>query len=480
MSSPISQTNALVVGSGPNGLAAAIELARAGLSVTVLEAKATAGGGARTEELTLPGFLHDVCSAIYPLGLGSPFFRKLPLERHGLQWIHPPVPLAHPFDDGKAAVLYRSIRKTAATLGRDEEKYRRFMSSFVNRWHALAQDILGPPLHLPRHPLTLSLFAASAFRSAAGLSKSLFRDTYARGLFAGLSAHSFLPLERHASAAFGIILGALGHAVGWPFPRGGAQQLINAMLSYLHTFDCQIRTGAPVESFDQLTGKVNLLDVTPRQILSMATDRLPYLYRKQLEGYHYGPGVFKIDWALDAPIPWKAAECRLAGTVHLGGTLEEIMQSEADVWAGNHPMHPFVLAAQQSLFDDSRAPAGKHTGWAYCHVPNNSSFDMTDRIERQVERFAPGFRQRILARHTRTASEFERYNPNCIGGDINGGVQDLRQIIMRPALKFIPYATPVSGVYICSSSTPPGGGVHGLCGYHAARAAIKELRKSNI
>jgi phytoene dehydrogenase-like protein len=469
----IPRTDAIVVGSGPNGMAAAIELARAGLSVAVLEAKETLGGAARTAELTLPGFLHDVCSAIYPLGLGSPFLAKLPLKKHGLDWIHPPAPLAHPFDNGKAAVLHRSVAETALTLGRDGERYMKFMSPLVKRWSCLSQDILGP-IHVPRHPLSLALFGLSALRSAVELGASIFRDEYARGLFAGLSAHSFLPLEQRGSAAFGMALGALGHVVGWPFPRQGAQQIINSMAAYLRSLGGLTVTKTPVTSLDDLPpAKLVLLDVTPRQLLSMAGKSLPWLYREQLKHYHYGPGVFKIDWALDGPIPWKTPECKLAGTVHLGGTMEEIAAGESEVASGKHPTRPFVLVAQQSLFDESRAPAQKHTGWAYCHVPHNSSFDMTGRIEEQIERFAPGFRHRILARHARAASEFEEYNPNCVGGDINGGLQNLRQIVMRPALKWIPYATPLRGLYICSSSTPPGGGVHGLCGYYAARAAIE-------
>jgi phytoene dehydrogenase-like protein len=476
MAPDIAKMDAVVVGSGPNGLAAAIEIARSGFSVAVVEAKDTAGGGLRSAELTLPGFLHDVCSAIHPLALGSPFLSKLPLGERGLQWIHPPVPLAHPLDGGKAAVLYRSIEATASTLGRDGARYRKFVSPLVERWPHLARDILAP-VHAPRHPLTLSRFGFSALRSAAGLAKSLFRDSYARALFAGLSAHSFLPLDKTASSAIGIMLAVLGHAVGWPFPVGGSQRLADSMVEYLGTLGGRVFTDVFIRSLSQLPGsKAILLDVTPRQLLGMAEGRLPSLYRKQLEWYRYGPGVFKVDWALDGPIPWEAPGCRLAGTIHVGGALEEIMESEADVWRGNHPERPFVMVAQQSLFDDTRAPTGKHTGWAYCHVPNNSSLDMTERIERQIERFAPGFRDIILARHTLTAREMELHNPNCVGGDINGGLLDLRQILFRPAVKLIPYATPLDGVYICSSSTPPGGGVHGLCGYHAARAALRKMR----
>jgi phytoene dehydrogenase-like protein len=477
MSPEIPQTDAVVVGSGPNGLAAAIEIARSGFSVAVLEAKETAGGGARSAELTLPGFIHDVCSAIYPLALGSPFLGRLPLGSYGLEWVHPPAPLAHPFDDGTAAVLHRSVKETALTLGSDGRRYIQFMHRLVQMWPDIAEDILSPPIHIPRKPWRLAQFAFWAAHSAMGLIEDFFQDKHARGLFAGLSAHSFLPLERMPSAAFGMVLAMLGHAVGWPFPRGGSQRIIDSMTSYLYSLGGQIVTRMEVTAIDQLPpSRMLLFDVTPRQLLRIVKN-LPWLYRNQLERYRYGPGVFKIDWALDGPIPWKANACRLAGTVHLGGTAEEIAAGESKVWRGQHPEHPFVLVGQQSLFDDSRTPPGKHTGWAYCHVPNNSFFDMTERIERQVERFAPGFRSSILARFTRTAREMEQYNPNLIGGGINGGIQDIAQTFIRPALRLMPYSTPLENVYICSSSTPPGGGVHGLCGYYAARLAVKRYRR---
>jgi len=469
-------TDAIVVGSGPNGLAAAIELAGADLSVTVLEAEEQIGGGVRSAELTLPGFVHDVCSAIYPFGYGSPFFATLPLAAHGLEWIHPAAPLAHPLDDGTAVLLERSIEKTGEHLGRDAGAYRGLMEPLAEKWSQLAVEILAPP-HLPRHPLLLARFARHGLRSAAALAKARFAGRRAPSLLAGLAAHSFLPLDRPASAAVGLVLALAGHAAGWPIPRGGAGRLSAALADHFRSLGGIIETKTLIRSLDQLPqGRTVLLDVTPRQFLKLASERLGAGYRGRLRRYRYGPGVFKIDWALAGPIPWKAAACARAGTVHLGGTLEEIAAGESEVWRGRHPEKPFVLLAQQSLFDPSRAPAGKHTGWAYCHVPNGSTVDMTAAIEKQVERFAPGFGELILARHTRSAAQYQTYNPNCIGGDINGGVQDLAQIFGRPVLSLDPYATDLAGVYLCSSSTPPGGGVHGMCGYHAARSVLKKLR----
>jgi phytoene dehydrogenase-like protein len=464
----------VVVGSGPNGLTAAIVMARAGLQVTVLEKADQAGGGVRSAELTLPGFVHDVCSAIYPLGAGSPIFSRLSLGDHGLNWIHPSAPVAHPFDDGTAALLERSIPSACETLGQDGEAYGRLMVPLAAHWDTLAPEILAPP-HLPRHPLALASFGRHAFRSATALASSLFRGGRARALFAGLAAHSCLPLDRPLSAAFGLVLGAAGHAVGWPLAEGGAQRLTDSLAAVLAGLGGKIDAGREVRSLQELKGtRTVLLDITPRQFLQLAGSHPGRLYGERLERYRYGPGVFKIDWALAGPIPWTAESCRRAGTVHLGGTLEEIAAGERDVWRGSHPEQPFVLLAQQSLFDSSRAPIGRHTGWAYCHVPNGSNLDMTARIESQVERFAPGFRDLVLARHVRTAAAYQDYNPNFVGGDINGGVQDLGQLFARPVLRPVPYATGIKGVYLCSSSTPPGGGVHGMCGYHAARAALKE------
>ena len=476
MPSSLPTADAIVVGAGPNGLAAAIELARAGLSVTLVEGEEEIGGGVRSAPLTLPGFVHDVCSAVYPLGVASPFFATLPLAGHGLEWIHPPAPLAHPLDDGTAVQLERSFSATASSLGEDGEAWRRLLLPLAEGWPQLASDILAPP-HLPRHPLLLARFARHALRSAQGLAEARFRGPRARALLAGLAAHSFLPLDRPATAAIGLVLGLLGHAVGWPIPRGGAGSLSAALAEHFQFLGGRIETGTAVRALDQLpAARTILLDVTPRQLLAIAGDRLGPRYRRRLEEYRYGPGVFKIDWALAGPIPWRAPECALAGTVHLGGTLEEIAEGEQEVWRGRHPERPFVLLTQPSLFDPSRAPAGSHTGWAYCHVPNGSTTDMTEAIERQVERFAPGFRDLILARHTRTAAGYELYNPNCIGGDINGGVQDLRQIFARPVPGLSPYATDREGLFLCSSSTPPGGGVHGMCGFNAARAALRILK----
>jgi phytoene dehydrogenase-like protein len=467
--------DAVIVGSGPNGLAAAITLAQAGCSVVVFEARETIGGGMRSAELTLPGFVHDICSAIHPLGVGSPFFRNLALADYGLAWVHPDVPLAHPLDDGSAAVLHRSLEATAATLGRDAAAYRRLMQPLVNDWEKLMAEFLGP-LRIPRHPLAMARFGLNAILPARGLAKVKFRGARARALFGGLAGHSIMDLDKPVTAAFGLMLGLLGHAVGWPLPRGGSQCIADALAAHLQGLGGEIVTSTPVRSLEELPpARATLLDVTPRQMLCLAGDRLPAGYRRRLEHYRYGPGVYKMDWALSGPIPWRAEACRGAGTVHVGGTLAEIATAEKAVWQGRHPDKPFVLVAQHSLFDDSRAPEGQHTAWAYCHVPNGSTRDMTGPIESQIERFAPGFRDLILARSTHTAMEMERYNPNYVGGDINGGVQDLRQLFTRPVARLVPYSTPVKGLYICSSSTPPGGGVHGMCGYHAARAALRGL-----
>lgn len=466
---------AVIVGSGPNGLAAAITVAREGIEPVVFEAADEPGGGMRSGALTLPGFVHDVCSAVHPLGVGSPFFAALPLADGGLVWIHPPAPLAHPFPDGTAVVLEREVEGTARSLGDDGPAYEELMGPLASAWPSLAEDILGPP-RLPGHPAVFARFARSALRSASGLARARFRGVRAQGLFAGLAAHSFLPLSRRPSAAFGLVLGLLAHAVGWPFPRGGAQSIAAALVSCLRGVGGRIVHGVRVASLGELPpARIVLLDVTPRQFLRIAGDRLGPRGRRRLARYRYGPGVFKIDWALDGPIPWAAPECARAGTVHVGGTLEEIASGEEAVWRGLTPERPFVLVAQQSLFDPTRAPAGAHTGWAYCHVPNGSRADMTEAIERQIERFAPGFCKRILARYARTAADYEAYNTNYVGGDINGGVQDLRQIFARPALRAVPYATDLDGVFLCSSSTPPGGGVHGMCGFHAARAALRSI-----
>ncbi len=467
--------DAIVVGSGPNGLAAGIVLARAGCSVVIYEAANQIGGGMRSAELTLPGFTHDICSTIHALGSASPFFRSVPLARFGLEWITPPAPLAHPFDDGTAAVLERSTEQTGVTLGRDAAVYQKIMDPFVRDSSLLFEDILGP-LRLPRHPFNLARFGFYGMRSAGSFASHFFKGEQARALFAGLSAHAIMPLEKPVTASFGLILGMLGHTAGWPVARGGSQCLANALASYFQSLGGKIITGSPVTSLEKLpSARAVLCDVTPRQFIRLAADRLPAGYRRALERYRYGPGVFKMDWALRAPIPWKAAECKRAGTVHLGGKIAEIAGAERDVWEGRHPSRPFVLVTQPTLFDGTRAPANRHTAWAYCHVPNGSTTDMSESIESQIERFAPGFRDQILARSVMPPRLLEEHNANYIGGDINGGVQDLRQLFFRPALQWNPYATPVKGLYLCSSSTPPGGGVHGMCGYHAARTALRDV-----
>jgi phytoene dehydrogenase-like protein len=468
--------DAVVAGSGPNGLAAAIEIARSGYSVCILEARDTVGGGTRTAELTLPGFLHDVCAGVHPLAIASPFFKTLPLHQHGLEWIHSPACLAHPFDDGSAALLYRSLEDTGTTLGEDARPYQRLFAPLVRNAEKLLPEILAPPLHRPRHPLALMRFGVHALQSAQGLAARHFKGGRARGLFAGIAGHSNMPLDASPTAAFGLLLGMLGHVDGWPIVKGGSQQLSAAMASYLTSLQGSIVTGKEIKSLRDLpASRLVLFDLTPRQILKLAWDRLPPSYRWELEKYRYGPGVFKVDFALSAPIPWKARECLQAATVHVGGPAEEIAQSERTVAKGRCPERPFVLLAQQSLFDSSRAPHDRHTAWAYCHVPAYSKIDMTDRIEAQIERFAPGFRDCIIARHTMTTGQFEAYNPNYVGGDIGGGLQNWLQIVARPALRVSPYVMPVKGLFICSSSTPPGGGVHGMCGYHAARAALSMI-----
>jgi phytoene dehydrogenase-like protein len=466
--------DAVIVGSGPNGLAAAIMLAREGLRVLVLEARDSIGGGLRSAELTLPGFQHDICSAVHPLGIGSPFFKSLPLEEYGLEWIHPPLPLAHPFDDGSALALYRDVSRTADQLEADQSAYHRLYDPLLANWEKLAPSILGP-LRLPSSPLALAQFGLRALWPAKRLAEMLFREPRTRALFAGLAAHSILPLEKPATAAVGLVLGTLAHVVGWPVARGGSGEIAAALGAYLTDLGGEIITGQEVSNLDQLPeARAILLDLTPRQVLSIAGERLPTGYRRQLERYRYGPGVFKMDWALDGPIPWRAGLCRSAGTVHLGATLEEISASERLAWGDGYGERPFTILVQPSLFDPTRAPQGKHTAWAYCHVPHGSTRDRSAAIENQVERFAPGFGERILARHTMNTRDFQLYNANYIGGDINGGAQTLGQLYTRPAIRLDPYSTPLRGLYICSASTPPGGGVHGMCGYHAAQSVLTE------
>lgn len=472
----------VVVGSGPNGLAAAVALAREGHPTLVVEAMEEIGGGCRTAELTLPGYLHDLCACVHPMAAGSPFFRRLPLEAHGLRFVHPEAPLAHPFDDGSAALLERSTAATAGTLDAvDRQAYRRLMDPLVARWEALAEDVLAPPLHVPRHPWALARFGARAVRSASGLARGRFAGPRARALFAGIAAHTLDPLERIPTAAFGLVLALAGHAVGWPFARGGSRRLALALSEELRRHGGAIETGRTVGSLGELEGAAaTLLDLTPRQVLQVAGPRLPRRYRRQLARYRYGPGVFKLDWALGGPIPWKAPACRRAGTVHLGGSFEEIAASARGAWEGRDPERPFVLLAQPSLFDPSRAPEGRHVAWAYVHVPHGSARRYTELVEAQVERFAPGFRDVILARSVRSAAEMEAGNPNLVGGDIQGGSQTLRQVLFRPARRVVPYTTPLADLFLCSSSTPPGGGVHGMCGFHAARAASRRLDRRRI
>lgn len=471
-----SQYDAIVVGSGPNGLAAAITLARAGRSVILYEANATVGGGMRSAELTLPGFIHDTCSTVQSFAFASLFLKSVPLADLGVEFAYAPAAIAHPFDDGSAVILERSVEKTSETLGRDAATYRGFMQPLVTDADKLNADLLGPLPLPPRHPLALARFGVAALLPARTLAQWLYRGERARAFFAGVAAHSMLPLEMSPTAAYGLMLLLSAHKTGWPIVKGGSQNLANALARYFCSFGGEIVTAHRVQSIEELPrARAYLFDVTPRQLLQIAGDRLPSAYRRRLQKYRYGPGVFKLDFALDGPIPWKATECARAVTVHLGGTLSEIAQSERDTWQGTPTEKPYVLLVQQTPFDPTRAPRGKHTVWAYCHVPHASTVDMTEPILAQIERFAPGFRNRILATHVMPPAEMERYNANYVGGDINGGAQTLGQLFTRPTVRRVPYSTPVKGLYICSSSTPPGGGVHGMCGYHAARAALRQM-----
>lgn len=465
--------DAVIIGAGPNGLAAGICLAQRGLSVLIVEAADEIGGGMRSAEITLPGFMHDICSAIHPLTIASPFFRDLPLADFGLEFIQPPASVAHPLDDGSAVLLTKSIAETAAGLGADGRDYAELFEYYAAQWDALMPDILAP-LRIPNHPFLMAKFGLKAFRSAEGLAESYFEGVRARALFAGNAAHAMIPLEKIPSAAFGLVLILTAHAVGWGFPRGGAYKISDAMAAYFLSLGGRIEMGNRVENVDELPpARVTFFNVTPHQIVRMAGHRLPENYVRRLERFEYGAGVFKMDFALSEPIPWKAKEAARAGTVHCGGTFEEIAASERDHANGRISDNPFVLVAQNSLFDPTRAPAGKHVGWAYCHVPNGSTVDMSAAIENQIERFAPGFRDCILAKTTKNSVEMELWDANYVGGDINGGAGTLSQLFTRPVAKFDPYAMPAKGFYICSSSTPPGGGVHGMCGYHAAKSALE-------
>jgi phytoene dehydrogenase-like protein len=466
--------DAVVVGSGPNGLAAAIFLQQNGLSVLILEAKGEIGGGLRSAELTLPGFTHDICSAIHPLAVGSPFFQQLPLADHGLEYIYPEIAAAHPFDNSTAAVLKQSITETAKLLGNDEPNYLKLMQPIVTDWPNIATDVLGP-LHYPKHPLAMAKFGWSALTSATHLSRR-FKTEEAKALLAGMAAHSMQPLSKLTTSAAALVLMTNGHLKGWPIPKGGSNRIANALASYFTSIGGKIETNTYVKSLEQLpSAHTVLFDVSPKQLLQIAGHKFSSLYKWQLERYRYGMGVFKVDWALDGAIPFSAEECRNAGTIHLGNSIAEITNAEQQTWEGRHPEKPFVLLAQQSVFDSTRAPEGKHTAWAYCHVPNGSRSDMTAAIENQIERFAPGFKNLILAKHTMSPAQMEDYNPNYIGGDINGGVIDIGQLFTRPALRCSPYKTSAKGIYICSASTPPGGGVHGMCGYNAAKKVLKDI-----
>lgn len=464
-------TDAIVVGAGPNGLAAAIALAERGLAVRVHEANDTIGGGCRTAELTLPGFRHDTCSAVHPLGAASPFFGGLDLE---VDWIQPDAPIAHPLDDGPAVIIERSVEATAAQLGADGGAWRRIVGTVARDWEALVPLFTGPALHLPRHPFIEARFGALALLPVTVLARTLFRGARARAVLAGYAAHSFLPLDAPLTSAFSLTMAASAHAIGWPMPRGGSGLLADALAAKLRSLGGEIVTGSRIDGIAALgLARAYLFDTSPRALERIAGDRLPEGYRRLLRRYRYGPGIFKIDYALDGPVPWRDPAVARAGTVHLGGSFDQIRQSEDEVARGRHPERPFVLVAQPSGFDPSRAPAGRHVLWAYCHVPNGSREDLTARIEAQIERFAPGFRDRVLARHVMDTAEVERRNANYVGGDISCGAHSGLQFLARPGLRLDPYATPDRAVYLCSAATPPGGGVHGMCGFHAARSALR-------
>ncbi|MGN6491535.1 MAG: phytoene desaturase family protein [Agriterribacter sp.] len=468
--------DAVVVGSGPNGLAAAIALQQKGLSVLLIEARSTIGGGMRTEELTLPGFKHDVCSAIHPMAANSPFFKTLPLEAFGLHYIYPEICAAHPLDNGAAAALYPSLQQTAHALGADKEAYTRLMAPIVKDWPLIEKDVLAP-LSFPSKPFRMAVFGLKALSSAVQLSKR-FSTVEGKALWAGMAAHSIQPLSNLTTSAIGLVLMSAAHLKGWPLPKGGTQSLADALGGYFQSLGGSILTNTYISSLQQLpSAKAVLFDITPKQLLQIAGHKFSSLYKWQLNRYRYGMGVFKIDWALDDIIPFTAAACKKAGTLHLGSTLKEITLAEAHTAKGGHPEKPFVLLAQQSIFDPSRAPEGKHTAWAYCHVPNGSTKNMTNIIEQQVERYAPGFKDRIIGRHVMDTVAMEAYNANYVGGDINGGIIDITQLFTRPALRSSPYRTAAKGMYICSAATPPGGGVHGMCGFHAAQRALKDVFK---
>ena len=472
--SPVSSADAIVVGSGPNGLAAAITLARAGLKVQLIEGADTPGGGCRTAELTLPGFQHDVCSAVHPLAASSPFFTSIDLAARGVALRVPKVAFAHPQDGGRAAAVAGSVEETAGSLGRDAGTYQRLLGPLVRDVGLTLPEILAPIRSVPQHPLAMARFGLDGLPPASILARR-FHTEEAQGLFAGVAAHSMLPLSAPVTSAFGLLLTMAAHAVGWPVVEGGSARLTGALLAELASLGGEVQTGHWVRSLDELPpARAVLLDVTPRQLIALAGDRLTGRHQAALRRFRYGPGVCKVDFALSGPVPWQAPACREAGTVHLGGTLAEVARSEADVNAGRMPERPYCLVAQPGVVDPTRAPAGQHTLWAYCHVPSGSPDDVSGLIEAQIERFAPGFRDLVLAKSVRTAADMERYNPNYVGGDINGGAGTLLQTVLRPTPRWNPYRTAIPGVYLCSSSTPPGGGVHGMCGQNAAQAALAD------
>lgn len=465
--------DAVVVGSGPNGLSAAVRLAQKGLKVLVQESGSSIGGGTRTAELTEPGFLHDVCAAVLPTTVSSPYLSSLPLEEYGLKYIYPEISYAHPLEGGRAISIYHSLDKTLENLGNGASAYKKLYENFIKEWTSLSEDVFGT-LRFPSHPLLMAQFGYKGMLSAEKLVHTYFNNPALKAAFAGCAAHSILPLDKAFSASFGLVLGTSAHATGWPVAKGGTHKVTKALADHFQHLGGSIQTNSKVKELADIPScKTILFDLIPHQIAEIADSDLPSSYRNKLLNYKYGPGSFKIDWALSEPVPWKNPELRKAGTVHLGGTFEEIAESEQMVWEGKHPKKPYVIVTQASLFDESRAPKGNHTLWAYCHVPNGSTQNMTNEIEDQIERYAPGFRDTIISKHRMNTKQFQAYNPNYIGGDINGGAQYFKQLIGRPVLKWNPYKIPGKSMYICSSSTPPGGGVHGMCGYHAAQSALK-------